>query len=320
MGNVKEPFSVERLESSRYLDFMERNYGQDAFVSPAANGFAPGILAWNWLPSRRGTYAYGLFKNVTNPYVFNVGDGQAEGAGRFTYLLWYDEPSGGRYFAHVGIGGAIRGVDNGIITYRVRGDLRNGPDALIPSWANTGPISAQLQNIINPEFMFQYGPLFVQSEFIGNFTTNSVALTGTRGAVANGQVLGDLFFYSTYVQVLYFLSGEHRIYDYQKGLVGRVIPRSNAFYLRNKEGNIFGPGAWQVGARFNYVNLNDSGVAGGTLKGMTYGLNWFLNPNLKIQSNFDVTFRGANGAPNSAAGEGTAGIIYGYGMRVAADF
>ena len=119
LGNEKEPFSVERLESSRYLDFMERNYAQDAFISPSANGFAPGIMAWNWLPSRRGTYAYGLFKNVTNPFVFNVGDGQAEGAGRFTYLLWYDEPSGGRYFAHVGIGGAVRGVDNGIITYRV---------------------------------------------------------------------------------------------------------------------------------------------------------------------------------------------------------
>ncbi len=223
LGNEKEPFSVERLESSRYLDFMERNYAQDAFISPSANGFAPGIMAWNWLPSRRGTYAYGLFKNVTNPFVFNVGDGQAEGAGRFTYLLWYDEPSGGRYFAHVGIGGAVRGVDNGIITYRVRGDLRNGPDALVPSWANTGPIAGQLQNIVNPEFMLQYGPLFVQSEFVGNFTTNSVAMTGTSGAVTPGQRLGQLWFYSSYIQVMYFLSGEHRIYDYQKGIVGRVI-------------------------------------------------------------------------------------------------
>ena len=95
----------------------------------------------------------------------------------------------------------------------------------MPSWANTGPIAGQLQNIVNPEFMLQYGPLFVQSEFVGNFTTNSVAMTGTSGGVMPGQRLGQLWFYSSYIQVMYFLSGEHRIYDYQKGIVGRVIPR-----------------------------------------------------------------------------------------------
>lgn len=320
IGNEKEPFSLERLESSRYLDFMERNWGQDAFISPTANGFAPGILAWNWLPSRRGTYAYGLFKNVTDAYAYNVGDGQAEGAGRITLLPWYDEASGGRYFAHIGMGAAIRGIDNGIITYRVRGDLRNGPDILVPTWATTGPIGGQLQNILNPEFLFQYGPLFVQSEFQANWTTNAVAQAGTKGDVAPGEQLGQLFFYSSYVQVMYFLTGEHRIYDYQKGLVGRVIPRSNAFYLRGKDGRIFGPGAWQVGARWNYLNLNDKGVNGGALNAMTFGVNWFLNPNMKIQANYDVTFRDANAATNSPLGGGTEGIIYGFGMRVAADF
>ena len=68
------------------------------------------------------------------------------------------------------------------------------------------------------------------------------------------------------------------------------------------------------------MNLNNKGVDGGALNGMTYGLNWFLNPNMKIQGNFDVTFRDANGAANSAAGAGTEGTIYGFGMRVAADF
>ena len=263
LGNEKEPFDLERLESSRYLDFMDRNYGVDAFVSPSANGFAPGILAWNWLPNRRGTYAYGLYKNVTNPSAFNVGDGQGEIAGRVTYLPWYDEPSGGRYFMHVGVGAANRAIDNGIIVYRARGPLRNGPDAVVPSWATTGPLQGNAEIIVNPEFMFQYGPLFVQSEFIANWTTHAVAMTGTRGNVAPEQQLGTVYFYSGYLQVMYFLTGEHRIYDYQKGLVGRVIPFSNAFWLRGENGRIFGPGAWQVGVRLNYLNLNNSGVTGG---------------------------------------------------------
>jgi hypothetical protein len=41
---------------------------------------------------------------------------------------------------------------------------------------------------------------------------------------------------------------------------------------------------------------------------------------MKIQANYDVTFRDANAATNSPLGGGTEGIIYGFGMRVAADF
>jgi phosphate-selective porin OprO/OprP len=320
IGNEKEPFGLERLESSRYLDFLDRNLGNDAFISPAANGFAPGVMAWNWLPDRRGTYAYGVYKNVTNPFMFNVGDGQGEVAARATYLLWYDESTGGRYFTHIGVGAASRAIDNGVIVYRVRGALRNGPDALVPSWANTGPIQGHFQNVINPEFMFQYGPLFVQSEFVANWTTEAVALSGTKGNVTPGQRLGAPYFYNAYVQVLYFLTGEHRIYDYQKGLVGRVIPYSNAFWVRDANGRIFGPGAWQIGARVDYLNLNGNGVQGGALTSFTVGLNWFFNPNMKIQFNFDTTSRDASGASNSPAGAGTEGIIYGFGIRVAADF
>jgi phosphate-selective porin OprO and OprP len=320
MGNEKEPFGLERLESSRYLDFLDRNLGNDAFISPSANGFAPGVMVWNWLPSKRGTYAIGAFKNVTNPFMFNVGDGQAEGAARATWLPWYDEASGGRYFAHMGVGAATRGIDNGIIVYRARGALRNGPDPLVPSWANTGPIKGSLQNIVNPEFMFQYGPVFVQSEFVANWTTDAVALTGTKGNVANGQSLGTLFFYNAYFQVMYFLTGENRIYDYQKGLVGRVIPYSNAFWVRGDGGRVFAPGAWQIGARVDYLNLNNGGVQGGALTSLTVGLNWFLNPNMKVQFNFDTTSRDASGASNSSAGSGTEGIIYGAGLRVAGDF
>lgn len=320
LGNEKEPFGLERLESSRYLDFMDRNLGNDAFISPSANGFAPGAMAWNWLPNRRGTYAYGVFKNVTNPFMFNVGDGQGEFAARATFLPWYDEPTGGRYFFHTGIGAATRAIDNGIITYRVRGELRNGPDPLVPSWANTGPIQGSFQNIVNPEFIFQYGSLFVQSEFVANWTTDAVALTGTKGNVSNGQRLGTLYFYNAYLQVMYFLTGEHRIYDYQKGLVGRVIPQSNAFWVRTTDGRCFGPGAWQIGARIDYLNLNNGGVDGGALTSFTLGLNWFFNPNMKTQFNFDATSRDANGASNSSAGAGTEGIIYGFGIRVAGDF
>ncbi|HWB11442.1 MAG TPA: porin [Pirellulales bacterium] len=335
IGNMKEPFGLERLESSRYLDFMERNFANDAFISPSANGFAPGIMAWNWSENRRMTYAYGVFKNVTNGDAFNIGDGQGEIAGRVTYLPWYDEPANGRNFMHVGIGACQRGIDNGLIRYRTRGDLRNGPDALLTAWADTNYLGGQYQMIVNPEFMYQRGPLFVQAEYTGNWTTDAVAFpagTGSNGAPPNGDPhsvpgaknLGSLYFWGGYFQVMYFLTGEHRIYDYQKALVGRVIPIENAFWVRGRNGRIFGTGAWQVGYRLNYLDLNQKGVSGGTILGHTFALNWFFNPNSKLQFNFDIMERNAasltaNDAINSP-GTGTQGFIYGFGTRFAADY
>ena len=80
----------------------------------------------------------------------------------------------------------------------------------------------------------------------------------------------------------------------------------------------------QVGYRLNYLDLNQKGVSGGTILGHTFGLNWFFNPNSKIQFNFDIMERNArsttaNDGINSA-GTGAQGFIYGFGTRFAADY
>jgi phosphate-selective porin OprO/OprP len=323
IGNQKEPFSLERLESSRYLDFMERNYGQDAFISPNANGFAPGIQTWNNTPDRRTTYALGVFKYVTNAYVFDVGTGEWEVAGRMTRALIYDESSEGRYLLHVGIGATQRGCNDQQIRYFSRGMLWNGPGSIIPLYADTNFMNAHYQDIVVPEMMFQYGSLFIQSEFQANWTRGASTISGsyTNPTLPVGANLGTLFFYSYYVQVGYFLTGESKAYDYQKGLVGRIIPYENAFATRTPKGNIFGSGAWQVLGRFQQLDLNSKEMTGGRLTDFTFGLNWFLNPNMKIQFNYDLMFRDAGAAPNGGpADAGTHGIVNGLGMRYAADF
>ncbi|HEX7377395.1 MAG TPA: porin [Pirellulales bacterium] len=306
MGNIKEPFGLEHLTSSRFLNFMERSFSQDAFIAPSNNGFAPGLLVWNYAENRRMTWAAGLFKNVLfNPFAFGVGDGDYAADGRVTFAPYYDEASNGRYVWHVGLGGSYRANQGNQMRFRARGDLRNGPDALNPVWADTGIYRSANEAIIDPETLLIWGPWYVQAEYTRVWATQSY----------NGNVpIGTTSYSGYYVEVLYFLTGEHRIYDYQKGLVGRVIPFENAAVVRGANGRpMFLSGAWQIGVRYNYLDLNSKTINGGQLRDVVLGLNWFLNPNMKLQWN--VTLAHRDGQNNSAHGD-----IYGFGMRVAHDF
>ena len=74
-----------------------------------------------------------------------------------------------------------------------------------------------------------------------------------------------------------------------------------------------GLGAWQVGARYSWIDLDNRGVQGGTVHDVTLGLNWFLNPYTKWQWNVEALYRNA---PNPAFD----GWAYGFGTRLAIDF
>ena len=95
----------------------------------------------------------------------------------------------------------------------------------------------------------------------------------------------------------------------------RIVPRRNAYWVEGEEGkpDECGPGAWQVGFRYNYLDLNDKGIDGGILNDFTAGLNWFINPNMKFQWNYSVTLR------QSPTGLSD-GTIQGFGMRYAMDY
>ena len=72
-------------------------------------------------------------------------------------------------------------------------------------------------------------------------------------------------------------------------------------------------GAWQVGVRFSYLDLNDKAIQGGQVYDWTVGLNWFLNPNMKVQLNYILEHRDA---PQDVV----QGWINGVGVRAAYDF
>jgi phosphate-selective porin OprO/OprP len=304
VGNFKEPIGFEHLTSSRFLNFMERSFNQDAFYGGFNNGFTPGIGFFNQAYEERLTLAAGLFKPTSNAFAFSTNTGEWATTARVTALPWY--VNDGRGLLHVGFSARYHNVGEGSLRYRTRASARNGLSANWPVIADTGTFLAESEQWLNAELVAILGPWQFASEFLTSWAQNAHRLTSPadRTTVTRGG----------YVEALYFLTGEHRAYNKKTGALERVVPVENAFLVEDEEGNrAFGRGAWQIGARYSFLDLNSAGINGGILHDTTIGLNWYLNPNAKLQWNYFYTHR------ESADRKGD-GVIDGFGMRFAYDF
>ena len=307
VGNFKDPIGMEHLTSSRYLEFMERSPIQDLFTGPTNNGFTPGIMAWDTWDEENGTWATGFFKNNTNIFSNGMGDGEYNWTSRMTYTPIYEDE--GEYMVHLGVSGSIRQPNNDVLRYRSRPSLRNGaPSALNPNFVDTGSaaFATNQQDMLGLELAGNYGSFSFQSELMNSWTQNTVPSIGPL----TGVNVGSGYVNTWYVEGLYFMTGEHREYERKQGVFGRVKPHEN-FHWCN------GIGAWQVGARYTRTDLRDTGIDGGRMQDVTLGLNWFLNPNMKIQTNYVW----ADGdAPTFGPARGLNGSAHGVGTRLAIDF
>lgn len=305
VGNMKEPIGFEHLVSSRFLPFMERSYNQDAFYGPFNNGFSPGAMLFNQIFEERMTWWVGMFKPATNPFSFNSGDGEWAAVGRLTMLPWYEDE--GRQVLHFGFSAKHADLDEGHIRIRARNSDRAGA---IPAWpilADTRwdgiDIAGDDNNQLNGELAAVCGSWTLQTEYLASYITDA-----SQNAI---QDVGTLEYHGGYVQVLYFLTGEHDNYNKKTGVFERVIPNQN--FLPCGDCRPGGIGAWQVGVRYSHLDLNDQAIDGGKLDDLTVGLNWFLNPNMKVQANYTATHR-------QSATRLSDGSVQAIGMRFAHDF
>jgi phosphate-selective porin OprO/OprP len=305
----------------------------DAFSGPNNNGYTAGISAFNNTEDKRAGAQIGIYKNnvYDSGFTYSIGDAWTYG-GRVIWTPYYDEESKGRYLLHTGIGSEWRSLNTNVsattgfdnVRVRSRGDLRNAASTLDPNFADTGNFYAISQTVLDPEVAFQWGPLLVQAEYTTSW------FRGARAAynLPNSN-LGNVFFQGGYVETLYFLTGENRDYNRQSGVFNRVVPKENFNRGRGTWG------AWQIGARFDWLDLNSgtqsaagSIVNGGNAQDMTLGLNWFFNPNARLQFNYvcswinnaaPATFPGSVGALNGSRFTGD-GPINSFGARMDFNF
>jgi phosphate-selective porin OprO/OprP len=119
------------------------------------------------------------------------------------------------------------------------------------------------------------------------------------------------------VELLRFLTPDHRQYRKERPGYDRVAPRENYFFVDGENGPIWGRGAWEVGLRYDYLDLTNSGINGGAAQAATAAINWYLNPNTRFQLNYFVMHRSFD--PSDTAGR-VNGYFSGLGFRVNMDF
>jgi phosphate-selective porin OprO/OprP len=345
LGHVKTPMGLEAdmTSSSRTMTFMERSSYSEAIE--LNQNFVTGIWFGNAAEflDRRASYQFAAFRSdqgASSGAFF--GDGQYGLQGRLTCLpLWECE---GRHLLHLGISGGWRnGTSNNanssarVFQLRARPELRDDDPAGSPAGAqvvpnadsnrmiDTGPIAARDDYIMGLELLYIRGPFSLQAEYGWNF------LLGARGVAPAGFTFNpaivpatDYTFDGGYVQVAYTLTGENRGYDKFLGTLSRDYfgargPFNNFWLVKDEHGHFdWNLGAWEVAARYSYTNLNSGAgptrIQGGIMDGITLGLNWYLNNNLKLQ--FDYVYNHRYDVPVGTI----PGCTQGYGMRMQLSF
>lgn len=282
VGRFFEPFSLDRLTANRFLTFNERSL-MDAFAPARRTGAA---FLQNF-DNRNATISGGVFRSLTDDYGDDYNDSPSWSAtGRVTWAPGFDDAEPDHY-VHIGTGYSFRGVADRNFRLQQRPEARygtnvgSGPlDVLFPAFVDTGTALFNSSNaqLWNGEAAWVNGPLSIQSEY----TLCSVDRN-------NG---GNVLFSGAYIFASYFLTGEYRPYNrptqpFRKanGTFDRLKPKTN-FLSGPGTDAPKGIGAWEVAARWSYIDLDSLNVNGGKLQDVTLGLNWYWNPYTRVSFNY----------------------------------
>lgn len=130
---------------------------------------------------------------------------------------------------------------------------------------NTG-LRAKSFNVATGEALAILGPAFVETEY---HHANIQRVPN----ILNNDTAGNPRFHGWHVEGGYMLTGESRGYDFMTGTLRNPKPANKC-------------GAWEIAARYSYVNLNDKNIYGGSEHNTTVGVNWFVNENVRIAANY----------------------------------
>src|SRR5262249_48931165 len=294
VGHQKVPqgFEGDMVSSSKVMTFFERAPYTDAFYQ----NFATGIWTGNSVLDQHLTWSAMAYRQDNALHGNNgadFGDGEYAYSGRLTALPVYEDD--GRCWMHLGAAASWRKAEKpdsalippgegglagpGIVRFRARPSMRDaiGDFGTSPfpgnsvRFVDTGVIPADSSEVVGTEFCAVYGPFSVQAEWAFAWIDNPIIARVRRDGLG---------FNGGYVQLSYFLTGENRPYDRRLGRLGSTYiarPFTQFWAVRAEDGRLsWGPGAWELAARWSRLNLNDNLIHGGIMDGIELGVNWYL--------------------------------------------
>lgn len=316
IGQFRQPGTMESWTSIRHFEFLERSVAFQA-VEPFRR---VGIMAYAMAEDERTQWAYSVyatgltFWNGQETFYSTIGEnrngaqigdnGGVAFASRLTHLLYYDPLAEDRYLLHVG-GGYRYGTTGG--SPNTRGAFaKTYRSAIIPEFyvgdptglgfsgagtplvADTGRFLATDFNDVHVELAGSYGRAHFQTE----------AMLTTVNQFGGPTIMQP----AAYFQCGYMLTGESIGYLKQVGAFDYTVVPYTPFFGTGRKGRIRGWGAWELAARWSYVDLSGvnlrpenqlSNTAGpppspnaATVNQTTVGVNWYWNKFAKVQFNW----------------------------------
>ncbi|GAB4359752.1 MAG: OprO/OprP family phosphate-selective porin [Methylohalobius crimeensis] len=259
IGHQKQPYSLEVEMSSNDIPFVERaidNGLTQAALIDRAIGLRMESYGDHWFAAG-GVYG----DSIGSPSTGDEGWGTA---GRFILAPIHDEEK----VLHLGVRGAYRVPEDQDRSFRFRYETTHQSDLYI---VDTGDIVHVDHAVLTGgEAAAVYGPFAVEGEYNHAFVNRK------------GGNTRDLDFDAFHVQATWSLTGESRALAYRikSGEFKRLTPDHN-FSLSQG-----GLGAWELAARYGWINLNDQDIQGGKASDFTVALNWYLNPNIRFMLDY----------------------------------
>ena len=256
VGKAKEPFSLERQTSSKWISTIERNMiinsvsglaaGQPDFAGIMLSGYHQDWYHLNW--------AGGIFDDGHEDA---NGDDSYAFTGRITVAPQFND-----HLVHLGLAYSRRDLEGKPNTIASRLGIHTAARVTLGSSEGVDDVDQ-----IGVEAAYQYKAFSVQGEYY------DFSMDGAEDLNNLGTSYNDLDLDGYYVQAAYTLTGEPRTYKFKGAKFDRIKPQGKY-------------GAWELVARFETMEVDDNQFDDIEADKYTLGVNWYFNDHVKLMANY----------------------------------
>ncbi len=247
-GNIKIPVDLNRYTTSKNLSFMERPLGDDAFSIGRKMGFE--LFLYKKLQQHRFGLFYSSFSNSIDEKINHLTQYPGNSL-RLTYNYKIEKNN----LFHIELGRYSQEYKKDDLR------LRQNSESEILS---TKYVSTKIKNTDNLTVK-NYDLYYQDHKYSGQAGYKQIDISSDQSSY---------IFYSYFMEGSYFILGKGKQFDLKESKFSKIKPTKD--------------GAIEAAIRYSYINLNNKDEQGGEQTNYSVALNWYLNSEIKIMTNYIV--------------------------------